>query len=287
MLTKVLHFTLLGAVVLPLVYGQSDASRIVGVVSDASGAVIPGASVTVKNERTGEARRVTTDEHGLFLAAQLSPSSYSVTAEAKGMANAEFTGVNLQVGQVRTFDIKLQPSSVTTEVSVSGGSLAVIETSSASIGANVSAREVEQLPINGRQVSQLYLMAPGATNFGSGTFDDIRFNGRSNEENALRIDGVEGGGIISNNPGNFNGEVTGVFRLQSSLENVQEFRVEVPSERCYGCAQFLRRRQSFGTAAESIRRLRGRSHRQGQSVLFRGLRRNAAADLFSVCGDHA
>ncbi len=101
-----------------------------------------------------------------------------------------------------------------------------METTSATLGTNVSEREVAQLPINGRQVSQLYLMTPGATNFGSGTFDDIRFNGRSNEENALRIDGIEGGGIISNNPGDFNGEVTGVFRLQASLENVQEFRVD-------------------------------------------------------------
>jgi hypothetical protein len=212
--------------VLPLLNAQSDSTRIVGVVSDSTGAVIPGASITVRNEKTGQSRRVVTDEHGFFLAAQLAPSSYTVTSEAKGLANAEFSGLNLQVGQQRTLNITMQPASVTTEVSVSAGSLAVVETSSATIGGNVSSREVAQLPINGRQVSQLYLMAPGATNFGAGTFDDIRFNGRSNEENAIRIDGIEGGGIISNNPGNFNGEVTGVFRLQSSLENVQEFRVE-------------------------------------------------------------
>jgi hypothetical protein len=130
------------------------------------------------------------------------------------------------VGQERTLNIIMQPSSVSTEISVSSGDLAVVDVSSAAMSANISSREVAQLPINGRQVSQLYLMAPGAANFGSGTPDDIRFNGRSNEENAIRLDGIEAGGESSNNPGNFNGEVTGVFRLQSSLENVQEFRVE-------------------------------------------------------------
>ena len=69
-------------------------------------------------------------------------------------------------------------------------------------------------------------MTPGAVNFGSGTFDDIRFNGRSFEENAIRYDGVEGGGIISNNPSNIGGEMGSVFRLQASMENVQEFRVD-------------------------------------------------------------
>jgi hypothetical protein len=120
----------------------------------------------------------------------------------------------------------MQPSSVATEVEVSGGSLATLDTSSAAIGGNVSEREIADLPINGRQISQLYLMTPGAVNFGSGTFDDIRFNGRSFEENALRYDGIEAGGIISNNPSNIGGEMGSVFRLQASMENVQEFRVE-------------------------------------------------------------
>ncbi len=226
MLTKVLRFTLLGAMTLPLVFSQTDSARITGTITDPSGAVIPSASVTVKNEKTGQERKVSTDEHGIYLVPQLQPSTYSLTAAAPGMANGEFKGIELQVGQERTLNIALSPAATTTQVNVSSGDLAALETTSAALGTNVSEREVAQLPINGRQVSQLYLMTPGATNFGSGTFDDIRFNGRSNEENALRIDGIEGGGIISNNPGDFNGEVTGVFRLQASLENVQEFRVD-------------------------------------------------------------
>jgi hypothetical protein len=203
-----------------------DVARIVGTITDATGAVIPAATVTVKNESTGQSRKIVANERGVYFAAQLPPARYTLTAEAGGMAPAEYSGINLQVGQERTLNVTLQPSTVNTEVVVSGGALAVIDTSSAVIGGNVSEREVAQLPINGRQISQLYLMAPGAVNFGAGTFDDMRFNGRSYEENALRYDGIEAGGIISNNPSDFNGEIPGPFRLQASMENVQEFRVE-------------------------------------------------------------
>ncbi len=101
-----------------------------------------------------------------------------------------------------------------------------MDTTSARIGVNVNEREVEGLPINGRQLSQLYLQAPGSLNSGTGTFQDIRFSGRAVEQNAIRYDGVEGSAIVDAAPGNLNGEVPSPFRLQSSLENVQEFRVE-------------------------------------------------------------
>ena len=226
MIKSISRVVLVAAVVSPIVFAQTDVGRIVGTITDSSNAAIPKATIDVKSEKTGLSRKIAANEQGQYIAAQLPPAMYTLKAEAPGMAPAEFSGVTLQVGQERTLNITLQPSTVSTEINVSGGELAVIDVSSAAIGANISSREVAQLPINGRQVSQLYLMAPGATNFGSGTFDDIRFNGRSNEENALRLDGIEGGGIISNNPGDFNGEVTGVFRLQASLENVQEFRVD-------------------------------------------------------------
>ncbi len=209
-----------------IVAGQTDQGRIVGTVSDASGAVIPGASVTVKNENTGQSRVVKTSERGLYIATQLQPSNYQITAEAPGMAPAEFTGINLQVGQERTLNISMKLASMTTEVTVAGGELAVVDLSSARIGANISTREVSQLSMNGRQVSQLYLLAPGAVNNGSGTFDNIRFSGMANQENVIRIDGVEGTSIVDASPGNLNGETTSLFRLEQSLENVQEFRID-------------------------------------------------------------
>jgi len=221
-----MRFSFLGAMLMPLLYSQTDTGRITGTVTDASSAVVPNVAVTTKNEKTGQTRKVTTNDQGIYLITQLGPATYTVTAETPGMAPAQYRGVTLQVGQERTLNITVQPAAVSTEVNVSGGDLAVIDFSSAAIGANVSSREVAELPINGRQISQLYLMTPGAVNFGAGTFDDMRFNARSYEENAIRYDGIEGGGIISNNPSDFNGEIPGPFRLQASMENVQEFRVD-------------------------------------------------------------
>src|SRR5260370_37561640 len=102
------------------------------------------------------------------------------------MAPASISGVTLQVGQQRTLNVVVQPSSVSSEVTVFSGGLTVLDTNSASMGGNVSAREVAQLPINGRQISQLYLMTPGAVNFVAGTFDHMRCNARAHEGNAIR-----------------------------------------------------------------------------------------------------
>jgi hypothetical protein len=82
------------------------------------------------------------------------------------------------------------------------------------------------MPLNGRQLSQLYLMAPGAQTAGGGSYDNVRFSGRANQQNAIRFDGVEASSIVDASPGNLNGETSTGFRLQSSLENVQEFRVD-------------------------------------------------------------
>ena len=75
-------------------------------------------------------------------------------------------------------------------------------------------------------MSQLMLQAPGSQNAGTGTWQDIRFSGRAVEQNAIRYDGIEGSAIIDAAPGNLNGEIPTPFKLQASLENVQEFRVE-------------------------------------------------------------
>ena len=219
------RFALFAAIALRMLYGQSD-TRIVGIVTDASAAVIPAASVSVTNESTGQIRKVTANEQGLFVVAQLQPAPYRVKVESPGMSAAEYTGIRLQVGQERTLNVTLQPSAVTTEVNVSGGDLTVIDYANAKIGANVNEREVANLPLNGRQVSQLYLLAPGALTAGSGSFDNIRFSGRANEENEIRIDGVEATSVLDASPGNLNGEISSGFRLQSSLETIQEFRVD-------------------------------------------------------------
>jgi hypothetical protein len=206
--------------------GQTDVGRIVGTVVDATGAVIPGAQIRVKNERTGQEQIVRTNDQGYYIVTQLEPAVYTVTGKAEGLGPQEYREIRVGVGQERTVNVILQPAALETEVNVSSGELAVVDTSSARVGANISEREVAELPMNGRQISQLYLMAPGAVNSGAGAFDNIRFSGRSNQENVIRFDGVEGTSIVDASPGNLNGETTSLFRLQQSLENVQEFRID-------------------------------------------------------------
>lgn len=208
------------------VWAQTDQGRIAGTIKDSQGAVIPGVMVMVNNEGTGDTRTATSGATGLFVVTGLAPGKYSVTAKGDGFAASQFEHVALLVGQERTLDVVLNPASVETSITVDGGNMVMIDTSSARIGVNVGEREVDTIPLNGRQLSQLYLMTPGAVTAGGGTYDNIRFSGRANQENALRFDGIEGTSIIDSSPGNLNGESSSSFRLQTSLENVQEFRVE-------------------------------------------------------------
>src|SRR5262249_21373310 len=148
----------------------------------------------------------------LYVVTNLSPATYSINAKSEGLGPTEFSAVLLGVGQERILDIVLQPAAMNTEITVSGEAPSV-DTSSARIGVNVSEREVASVPLNGRQLSQLYLMTPGAVTAGSGTYDNIRFSGRSNQENIIRFDGIEGTSIIDASPGNLNGEISSTFRL--------------------------------------------------------------------------
>src|SRR5256714_5219541 len=204
---------------------QTDQGRITGTVTDSNGGLLPGAAIVVTNNRTGEERTANTNEVGYFIVSALRPSTYSVTANAKDLT-AKTTNIELLVGQEFTLAMVAQPTGVAATVDIRTDGDTALETGSAGMGANVNAREVEGLPINGRQLSQLYLQAPGSVNSGSGTFGDIRFSGRAVEQNIIRYDGIEGTAIIDSSPGNLNGEIPTPFRLQSSLENVQEFRVD-------------------------------------------------------------
>ena len=224
-LVRYLLLTLALFATVSLTQAQTDHGRIGGVVTDANGAIVPGASVLVKNERTGEERTATSSDSGSYIVSALKPSVYTVTASAQSLS-VRVTNVQLLVGQALDLNLTLQATGVEAKVDIVAAGNTGLETSSASMNVNVNPREVEALPLNGRQLSQLYLQAPGSVNSGSGTFGDIRFSGRANQQNVIRYDGIEGSAIIDASPGNLNGEVPSPFRLQSSLENVQEFRVE-------------------------------------------------------------
>lgn len=209
-------------------FAQTSTGSITGFLTDKSESVLADAQVTLTDENTGRQRATTTNNSGQFTIAQLPPSTYTLEISHTGFSTLRTKGLVLQVGQEinRTFTLNVE--SAQTVVTVDAGG-AALETDSARIGGNVAAREIQELPINGRQISQLYLLVPGATNSGSGTFDNIRFSGRAVEQNIIRLDGIESTSIIDTSPGNLNGELTSLFRLQQSLEAIQEFRIDSSS----------------------------------------------------------
>lgn len=207
-------------------FAQQDQARLEGVVRDPNGAVIAGAVVTVRSAALGVERSATASEDGVYSVPQLRPGSYVVTAASSGFNDTQINGLVLGVGQVRALDIDMVAQGVTTDVTVVAGTeAATLDLSSNRLGVNVTAREVAELPVNGRNFSQLQLLTPGATNTGVGNFNEVRFNARSNEQNQTRLDGIESSAIFDASPGYLTVQGS-QFRLQTSLENIQEFRVD-------------------------------------------------------------
>src|SRR5215475_13783029 len=222
---KKLLFCLIGTVC--LLEAQSDRGRLSGVVFDPSGAVVARAALKIINTQTAAERTTASDDKGHYLVDSLLPATYKIAVEAPGFAALAVSEVLLGAGEERTLDLHLEPASLKEAVTVEARDEAQVQIDTASIASTVGDREVENLPINGRMVSNLYLLVPGASSSGGGTFDDIRFFGRSNEQNTIRYDGIEAGTIIDSSPADLTGaNGASQFRLSQSLENIQEFHVE-------------------------------------------------------------
>ncbi len=207
-------------------FAQQDMAQLGGAVRDKSGAVIPSAKISVRSAALGVDRTGITTAEGIYQIPQLRPSTYTISVSATGFKTATLTDLVLGVGQSRNFDIELEAGQLTESVNIiASDEPASVDTASARLGANVTAREVAELPVNGRNVSQLYILSPGATNSGSGNFNEIRFNGRSNQQNQIKLDGIESSAIWDASPGYLTVQGS-QFRLQTSLENIQEFRVD-------------------------------------------------------------
>ncbi|HMT08339.1 MAG TPA: TonB-dependent receptor [Pyrinomonadaceae bacterium] len=202
-------------------------SNISGSVADANGATLPGAVVKATSIQTGTSRTATTNDHGSYSIQSLLPGKYKVTVTLSGFKATELDTIELAAEQTRSLDFKLEPGDVTAVVDVTADDFApaAIEASSNRLGVNVSSREVQEMPVNGRNFSQLYLNAPGASNVGSGNFNELRFNGRANQQNQTKLDGVESSAIFDASPGYVTVQGS-QFRLQTSIENIQEFRVD-------------------------------------------------------------
>ena len=149
-------------------WGQTTAT-IVGTVTDPSGAVAPNVSITVTSEGTGLTRTTLTSQSGNYAVPLLPVGVYSVTAEAPGFKKKTSTGIVLEVNQEPRVDIVLEVGAATDTVTVSAEA-SVLQTENAVVGQVVDNRYTTQIPLNGRDFSQLLLLAPG-TNTRPGGFD--------------------------------------------------------------------------------------------------------------------
>jgi Carboxypeptidase regulatory-like domain len=204
-----------------------DTGSLSGTVTDPNGAVLAGATVKITSIANNSERSVVANQNGYFSISQLQPGAYKINVTQSGFKTTQVETIEVGVGQTRTLDLILETGDVSAVVDVTSDeiSAASIDQSSNRLGANITAKEVEQLPVNGRNYSQLYLNAPGATNTGAGNFGDLRFNGRANQQNQTKLDGIEATAIFDASPGYVTVQGS-QFRLQTSIENIQEFRVD-------------------------------------------------------------
>lgn len=201
---------------------QQTESRISGKILDQSKGALPGVTVTVTSKSTGAVRTAITDADGGYTVTNLGPGAYLVTTELAGFS-VRSREVVLGVGQIERVELELGVASVAENVTVVADA-PVLDLSSAKIGVNVSPEEVQNLPVNGRNFANLMTLATGATSDGNGGWASVRFNGKSNQQNYLNYDGVDGTYVWDASPGYLN-STGSQFRLQTSMESVAEFRV--------------------------------------------------------------
>ena len=203
------------------VFAQSQATTgtIQGTIVDPNGAVVSGATVTVKNVETGFERTVTTNSDGFFTAPLLPLGRYRVTTDASGFSKSILENVDVTVGQTLSLKIDMAIGSATVTVDVSAEPDAV-DTARTELSTQINERSVENLPINRRDFSRFALLTPGVSIVQGPDGDEITINGQKGIQNNVSIDGAD-----SNNP--FFGEQRGGQRpaFTISLESVKEFQV--------------------------------------------------------------
>ena len=217
----------LGTCMASTAWGQAIGS-FSGTVVDKTSSPISGATVTVTNEGTGVLRQTKTDDSGHYVVPLLPAAIYTLRVEFTGFQTVESKNIRLQVDEAREMDFTLSPSTVTAQVEVSASPVAV-ETTNPSLGQVITAQEVSQLPLNGRDFVQLATLTPGTV---QETNTNSFFNGApSSEVSARGTYSLSVGGSRANSTdwlldGNDNNELTaGGIGIFSSIDDIQEFKV--------------------------------------------------------------
>ena len=199
----VITFLLVAAVFAPQVaVGQRTEGQLSGRVLDPSGAVVPGADLTLSQSATGSTLTATTNASGAYVFPSVPPSTYKLTVEAKGFARGIFDGVVVYTGRTTDLDVNITVGSTsqTVEVSAEG---AVLETSTNTLATTVAADSIQELPLNGRDILPFAQLVPGAQVGG-----DLRFTTYNSMPNGAINISVDG---TNNNFQRFRTSTTGFF----------------------------------------------------------------------------
>jgi len=212
------------AISLPM-FSQTTMGRILGTVSDQSGANVAGAAVVVTDVQRGTTRAITTDDSGNYVVPQLQPGVYKVRAEAKGFKTVERVNIVLEVAQDARVDITLSTGQVSETVIVSE-EVPLVNTTSSTLGGTLSNAEINDLPLNGRNYENLLQLRPGVERYPGGGFSTTSTNGLRAEDNAYFVEGLfnsepYSGQAIINGAG-----IAGDSATILPIDSIQEFNVE-------------------------------------------------------------
>ncbi len=183
--------------------GQGVRATITGQVVDESGAVVPGASVTITNDGTNESRATQTDSSGNYVIPQLLPGEYSLMVEMKGFRKEVHRGIALETNQQARLDITLKVGNVTESVEVTAEA-PLVQSENMALGNVVDQKKIVELPLNGRDYLQLAQLQPNVFAPAQGSSLGFRggFNVAGNSEiaNNFLLDGVDNNDETTNQP---------------------------------------------------------------------------------------
>jgi outer membrane receptor protein involved in Fe transport len=205
----------------PIATAQFETATVLGSVHDATGAVVPGATVSLRNNETGISATAVTDSVGNYQFLNVRIGFYTVRAEMQGFSVAVAENVKVTVNARQRVDLVLQVGNLSQSVTVSGAA-ALVETESSDRGTVVASEQIVNLPLNGRAYADLALLSPGVRKSGISTSRDASFNvhGLRSSLNNFTLDGVDNNSYGTSNQG-FSNQV-----VQVSPDAVAEFKVQ-------------------------------------------------------------
>jgi len=198
---------------------QVETARITGTVTDATGAVIPGVQITMVHVQTNRKVAATTTEAGQYVSIPLPPGDYRVEAEATGFKRVVRTGITLQVQQTAVVDVRMQVGEISERIEVVAQA-PLLNTVEATQGQVIENKRIVDLPLNGRDYTQLALLSSGtAQPLSGGRFGGFSAGGQRASQNNFLLDGVDNNSMQNAAQSN-RGEA-----VRPSVDALQEFKV--------------------------------------------------------------